>query len=256
MRKTSICLIWLLAASFSIATAQVQQPHSIDDVLQVTKVKDILQSIPEQFLITFQQHQTDSSLASQDLSQLAAKHFADTTLYRYVLEGMQKRSDKETLTVLTAWLFSDWAIEARGRVETYEPEQTLEEYAQGLQEAPPAQERVLLMARFVEANSAGSFYVGLQEAVRVAVDEVMTALGGASEEVPSLTEQEKAGMVQQYTMFALVSFLHRYEPLSDAQLTQLVEAYESESGRWYVEAYSRAVAESIRRAGQSLAGAL
>ena len=95
------------------------------------------------------------------------------------------------------------------------------------------------------------------KARRDAVRAVAIGLGDAElAELPEPPESEKAAMEERYRRGVLVSFLQRHEPLSDDELRRLTSAYESESGRWYVQAYIEAVAEAIRRAGRELAAAL
>ena len=237
-------------------SAQTADTHTLDDVLEVTKVWSILSGMPEQFLLEFEQAQSGTPVPG-DLRRLAAVHFADSTLYRYVLEGMRERAGEDIIPALSEWLFSEWATAARDAVDGYEPDETLEEYAAGLQADPPPQERVRLMVRFVQANEAGPFYVGLSEARRAAVRSVAAALRDDDlAALPELTDEEGAAVSDRYSMVALLSFLQQYAPLSDEQLGRLTSAYESESGRWYVQSYSEAVAGAIERAGRELAGAL
>ena len=254
LKSLVLCLV-LATASAAPISAQAGGSHTLDDVLEVTKVRSILDGMPGQFVFELEQAQSGSPVP-EDVRRLAAVYFADSTLYRYVLEGMRERTDGAAILALSEWLFSDWATAARGAVDGYEPDETLEEYAAGLRADPPREERVRLVARFVRANEAGPFYVGLAEAQRDAVRSVVAALGDDPVALPEPTEEERAEVSDRYSTVALISFLQRYAPLSDDQLERLVSAYESESGRWYVRSYSESVANAIRRAGQELAGAL
>ena len=251
-------VLGLVLIAFSVApvSAQTADLHTLDDVLEVTKVRSILGGMPDQFIFEFEQAQPGASIPD-DVRRLAAVYFADSTLYRYVLEGMRERADGDVVPALSEWLFSEWAAAARDAVDGYEPEKTLEEYAAGLQTDPPRQDRVRLMVGFVQANEAGPFYVGLAEAQRDAVRSVAAALGDDDlAALPEPTEEEEAEVSNYYSTVALLSFLQRYAPLSDEQVDRLTSAYESESGRWYVRSYSESVADAIRRAGRELAGAL
>lgn len=255
MKSLVLCLV-LVAAGIAPVSAQTEHSHTLGDVLEVTKVRSILDGMPDQFIYEFEQAQSGAS-ASDNVRRLAAVHFADSTLYRYVLEGMRERADGAVVPALSEWLFSDWATAARDAVDGYEPDETLEEYAAGLQSNPPREERARLVVRFVQANEAGQFYVGLAEAQRDAVRSVAAVLGNDDlAAFPEPTVEEKAEVSDYYSMVALISFLQRYAPMSDEQLTRLTSAYESESGRWYVWSYSESVADAIRRAGRELASAL
>ncbi len=255
MKPVVLCFV-LIAVNVVAVSAQTVDSNTLDDVLEVTKVRSVLAGMPNQFLFEFEQARSGTSVPD-DVRRLATVHFADSTLYLYVLEAMQERADGVVVPTLAEWLFSDWATAARGVVDGYEVEETLEEYAAGLQANPPRQERVRLMVRFVQANEAGPFYVGLAEAQRDAVRHVAAALG--DDELAALsepTEEEKTEVSDYYWTVALLSFLQRYAPLSDEQLDRLASAYESESGQWYVRSYSESVADAIRRAGEGVASAL
>ena len=238
------------------AAAQTPGARTLADVLEVTKVRSVLGGMPGQFLAEYERARPGAPVPD-DVRRLAAVHFADSTLYRYVLEGMEERAAGGVVATLSEWLFSEWATDVRDAVDGYEPGETLEAYAAGLRTAPPREERARLVARFVRANEAGPFYVGLAEAQRDAVRSVAAALGdGDRAALPEPTEGDVAELSNNYSMVALVSFLQRYAPLADEQLARLASAYESESGRWYVRSYSESVADAVRWAGDRLAGAL
>lgn len=251
-----VLLLIVLASNSAPALAQSAKAHSFDDILEVTKVKTVLASSSTQFLYVFEQAQPEVSVPD-DLRARAAVHFADSTLYRYVLEAMHERADGEMLLALNEWLFSDWAVEARAIVDAYEPEESLQMFAAGLQADPPRTERARLVARLVRANLPGRFYIGLQKAQRDAVRAAGQALGiEAAAALPEPSDEDKGQSAEDYDLMTFMSFLQRYAPLTDAQLEKQVSALESESGQWYVRVYSESVADAIRRAGAELADGL
>ena len=251
-------LLLIVALSFAClpsVSAQDTSSDALHDVLRVTKVQSIFEAVPARFISEFEE--ASGATAPSEVSHLVDIYFADSTLYRYVVEEM---GDRETTTVvsdLLEWLMSDWATAARAAVDDYEPDQSVQEFAAGLRSNPPRQDRVRLVARFVQANDAGRYFVELAEARRDAIRAVAVELGDA--DLAALAEpsdSEKTEMEERYRRGVLVSFLQRHEPLSDGELQRLTSAYESESGRWYVQTYIEAVAEAIRRAGRELAAAL
>lgn len=49
---------------------------------------------------------------------------------------------------------------------------------------------------------------------------------------------------------ATISFLQRFEPLTNDEVRRLIGAYESRSGKWYIAAYTDGVALAISQAAE------
>ncbi|MEM1270417.1 MAG: hypothetical protein AAGI08_10250 [Bacteroidota bacterium] len=193
---------------------------------------------------------------NRTLQAVIDRHFDPVTLYGLVRERMEDRYAEGVPAELMPWLFSDSTVMLNARISRYEHEQTLEEYAAGLGDTPPAAERVQPVIRFAEANRVGEFFLLIDETTREARDALANALPADIDLPPAPTEAETAELTQRYTMVGLVSFLWRLQPVTNAELAEQVAFYETEAGAWYVDAYMDALGTALREAGSAAAEAL
>ena len=161
-----------------------------------------------------------------------------------------------TVRDILAWNDSGPVAEMRRIADAHEPSLSLLEYARSLPENPPDRERAELIARWVQAQQAGLFYVLMDQALAEAAHTIWRAFRpGAPAFTPLQGPALEARLAQSFDA-AVVSALHRYEAVPDSVLGRAVSTWESEAGQWYVEAYSLAVAEAIRSAGERVARAV
>jgi hypothetical protein len=128
--------------------------------------------------------------------------------------------------------------------ESAPPSTSLEEYVAALDTAPPARQRIQLVAQLAAAQAAGDFFVLLSEGLRQAAHVI------ADVEFEPISDQQWQEAAQQALLGAVVGFLHRYENVSDADLAAALEEWTSEPGSWYVQAYSLALAETALEAAE------
>ena len=146
------------------------------------------------------------------------------------------------------------ALEARA--DSASEGESLEQFAQRLQTRRPPVERIQLAARFTEIQKAGDFYVRYLTELRVASEAITAAVLSTvpKRQQPSPDQTDQA--VQQFNQVATLSFLQRFEPLTDHEVLRLIEAYESRSGRWYIASYTEAVAFAISDAAKKVVATL
>jgi hypothetical protein len=163
-----------------------------------------------------------------------------------VVSFIQSRSDQGQVAALRAWLLSKPIRQLEGKVDAQKKVESIEQYAERVQSTPPSRERVALVARYVEAQRAGEFYVLIGERLRAAVRRIAEHIEAAELiRVEEPSDAERAEQLQQYRMVSVVSFMQHLEPLSDDEVRRLVEAYASPSGQWYVETYTAALLSAI-----------
>lgn len=179
-------------------------------------------------------------------------HFDSKALYKLALEYLSKEIDRESQANLTEWLFSDWAIEQDYIVKKYEPQLTIEEFAESLQSNRPSQERVFTMLEFVQANKAGEFFLNIEEAKEKLTSQILNAASGSKINFESVSGKQREDIIQQYNFRVLVSFLWAMEPLTNEQILKSTTAYKTESGELFVNAYSEAIIYMIDQAGKNL----
>jgi hypothetical protein len=138
----------------------------------------------------------------------------------------------------------------------FAPEMTFEEYLLSIQDDPPPQERVRLMTRLASAQSAGDFYVVVNEAIRASAHLVARRLQPGIADFVGIQDDEYLELRRRWLQISAVSFLHRFEGVPDALVQEAVEEYQTEAGRWYAESYTMGVAEAVQEAGDRVVKAL
>lgn len=227
---------------------------SIEDILATTELWGFIVGKSTEFIDVISASRPD--LHPDTLAIVSAaieEHYAPHSLYSHVLQHMKEHSNEDVVVPLIDWLFDETMVRQRATVNEYEPELTIEKYASSLQESPPSPERVNFLMRFVKANHVGAFFLGLDTAVRGASNNILASLPGASELLPPPSIEESNAMAQTYELLAIMGFLWRYEPLTNEQIAQTVALYETDSGQWYVRAYTEALTSALTVAGENVA---
>ena len=147
--------------------------------------------------------------------------------------------------------FEDGATAALARAAAAnEPTKSLNDFARGLMDDPPPEARVRVVAEWVRVQGAGDFYVLMDQALSEGAHTVLAEFRPDAPGFVPLSGDPLFDQLEASFEAALVSFLHRYEGVSDDLIEQATAEYAGESGRWYVETYSLAVAEALRSAAQ------
>lgn len=253
MRTSVACLIaFVMTSPVSVATQESSSgSEPIDVILQYSMIDNVVQgqgaAVMAQLREGLPGHDEETI---GELEALVLEEYSVDLLRADVRQFMLDQSLPVILDDLVGWLGTGAQAEIREIEDSYEPPESLQEYAQGLASNPPPEARILLVAEWARVQGAGDFYVLLQEAARQAAQEMARLVDPASPAYTPLTEELYLQQVQQGFQFALVSFLHRFRPASDELIRTAITEYERESGQWYAEAYSFGVAEAIRSAGR------
>jgi hypothetical protein len=144
----------------------------------------------------------------------------------------------------------------RSLAEAQPPATTIEEYVTGLQSDPPPRSRIELISRVAEAQSAGAFYVLLDERTREAAHMIAEALGSSVEPFAPISEGQWVARAAQGHGAAVVWFLYRYQSVPDDLLRASLDDWSSEAGAWFVEAYSLALGETLLAAADTVSTAM
>jgi hypothetical protein len=183
--------------------------------------------------------------------------FLPDRLHQDVTDFVRQRSGEGQVAALSEWLLSEEFRAIRARMNPDAMPESFLAYAEHLQANPASPERFDLVARMVYAQRAGDFFIlttdGLQAAVERLVD---LAAGPGSAMRVELTPQQEANRLQDVQITSFIAFMRRLEPLSDAEAQQLLGAYESTSGQWWITTYADAVLAAIDAAAERASAAL
>lgn len=176
--------------------------------------------------------------------------FAYESLRADVAEYMVSEGSAEVVGRALQWMEGGATAAVRRIGEEYQPEQTVQEYANEMTDDPPSEARVQLIGAWAEARGEGPFFVLLQEAIREAAYRVHDTFrpGGPDFEPLSGDELEVARINSHGA--AVIRLLHGYAPAPDQLIRRATAEFASEEGRWLSETYALAVAQAIRAAGE------
>lgn len=197
---------------------------------------------------------------------------------RMLLEAFQaKRLQEDTVTILLAqdasperlkqvldFLDSDLgkrltALEVAAS--TPEGQLAIRDYAAGLAEQPPAESRVILIARLERITLSSALAVEMTAAM---VEAMFRGLSAARPQEEALTEEQIMGVSDQVRQrlaprmlqISLITMHYTYQELSDAELEQALSFYGSAVGQWYVQAMAAsflgALSDSMERAAAGI----
>ena len=190
--------------------------YTIKDIIATSEVFSLITGFDDAFLEGISSSLPDSII--KKITPLAKTYFDEENLYLHIVDYMSSELSTSTFYALSDWLYSDWFLKQTSISKSYTPELTIEEYAASLQNNQPPRDRVLALFAFVEANKAGEFFLGIQEASRTVTNEIYLSLGFSNKTEEPLSDQEKNQLIHQYNLSTLVSFLWAMEPLSNLQV--------------------------------------
>jgi hypothetical protein len=244
-------LIACVALVLVTARAGAQTHEAAAEVLRTSAITEVLGHVGSQVLVGALSAVPD--VDSARIAPVIEVRFSADSLIDDATSRFAAAAAAGPFAELRSWLLSDSirAIEVKG--DSAAAARPLEEYANALSENPPSDLLWQLAQRYARAQMAGEFYVRYLVEVQAAAFRVANAATGQDLEIPVPTEPQREGAVQQFAHFAAISFLQRFEALTEAEIIRLIEAYESPSGQWYVAAYRDAVGAALEAAGRSAA---
>ena len=155
-----------------------------------------------------------------------------------------------TVSEVLGWIAGGANAEVRRVVDAYEPPFTLQEYTQSLTTSPPEGDRIRLVAEWARIQGAGDFFVLLEEALNEAAHAVWAEFRpDAPPFAPARGGALRTRLMDSFNA-SVVSLLYSHETVPDSVLQEATVEYATDAGQWYVQAYSLAVAEAMRTAGQ------
>ncbi|HEX6588462.1 MAG TPA: hypothetical protein VF039_05520 [Longimicrobiales bacterium] len=253
MKKIAAALILLSAVSATKLSAQVTDER-VRAVLATSAVTDMFADVPHTIVASIASLSPDADTAA--VAAAVRTHFSQDSLVARVAAHLMESADPALFDDLYAWLLADSirTLEARG--DAAGRSTPLEQYASALQQREPDQDLVELAEAFAQVQGAGEFYVVYLMALRDATATVAAASGRPIPATPEPTEAQIDQAIAHFHGVSVLSFLQRFEALTPAEARRLVDAYATESGRWYIRTYTDAVGIALRAAGERTAAAL
>ena len=213
-------LLLALAGGLAAQEERATLGAGVDSLLTTLRVADVLVHLPG--AVTGQLEQMASDLPPEEKARTRAvveRYFAYDALYEGIVSNLTDEAEQSTVDELLVLLTTGAVSEARRRADEYQPPLSLEAFMERVAADPLPQARVELVSRLTRAQGIGYFYVMLAETTRGAVH---TVLGAVVSELPrfrGLGEDEVMVALDASYSQAMITFLYRFEGVSDALLT-------------------------------------
>jgi hypothetical protein len=177
---------------------------------------------------------------------VVTRAFARNALYPRVVRYVRERATAGEVAAFSAWLLADDVRGIQAKVLPDVMPESFTEYAERIEANRPPQERFDLIGRMVHAQRGGEFYILTGDHLRASAERIVDeAMGPGTAVSVELTRDEDEDRRLDLEVITFVSFMKRYEPLTDAEAQRLLEGYESAAGQWWMSTYADAVLFAI-----------
>ena len=241
--------------SFEVsAQPMAEQRGDIQEILELSQVEEITSGMSQSLIARVFSLAGDLSLDEENQIRSAISNgFILEDLQSDIVDFMSIESEGDLVRTVLEGLRSGATSEIRRITNAHTPRQSIEEYAADFELSMLSSERLDLVSRWVAAQSAGDFYIILNEAEREIAYELLRALRGNAPDFIPLSRSEYEREHENQTAMAVLSVLYRFEAVSSELLREAISERESESGQWYIESYTFGISEALWLAGQRVA---
>ena len=241
--------------SFEVsAQPMAEQRGDIEEILELSQVEEITSGMSQSLIARVFSLAGDLSLDEENQIRSAISNgFILEDLQSDIVDFMSIESEGDLVRTVLEGLRSGATSEIRRITNAHTPRQSIEEYAADFELSMLSSERLDLVSRWVAAQSAGDFYIILNEAEREIAYELLRALRGNAPDFIPLSRSEYEREHENQTAMAVLSVLYRFEAVSSELLREAISERESESGQWYIESYTFGISEALWLAGQRVA---
>lgn len=262
--RTSRAIVWLVCAVWLSwprpAPAAGDPAAQAAELLALSGLEAQLESLPPQVLqgIEASPLKLESDLGGK-LAALVQREYAPERVRREIVSRLSSEIDADRAARSIAWLRSPAGVRLRRAEEaasTPEALADMEAFARRLALSGPSPERLALANRIEAASESTELVLDTIFSTALAVALTLGATSerpATAEEIMAEFEAPRAQMRSQIRETVLISYLYTYRELTDPELGAYAAFLESDPGRWYSRALSRAflgaLTGSARRLG-------
>lgn len=264
MRKLLLAMV-VAAGVLSMCPAQsgaLTNDQLIEDVLLRSGAKRQIEGVWEVMEAQLAERQTDADpkVFVQVTEGLKEAYRADA-LYQAVLNHFRKNFDRDRMLAFQQWLqtpLSQKVTELEKHYSTPEGRQELVKFARKFRYLSKRPERLALIKRLDTATKASAAAEDISISTIASMMEAINAVlppdkQADPEQLKKLPENLRARLGDSIQQAMLISYYQTYSTLSDAELEQYVQFYESELGRWASLRWIEALSNALNMAGQDAA---
>lgn len=235
------------------ALVAAQEPDGarsqVDSLLAVPSVASVIDDLDARFIGHFLMLVPDLSTEDQEvLADAVGSAFGASAVRDDVANAMADRASAELLSTLLEMRRTGAQAEMMRIAEEYEPTRSLSDFVAGV--GAPERGRLQLMATLAQAQGASDFELILDEAVRRVAHRLVNSFGGGLGPFEPMSDDVFDAAYRERTLSVALESLYRLETVSDDLVQSVIDEYQSEAARWYVDAYASAILAAVQAAGR------
>jgi len=229
----------------------------VDRVLDRSGAKWSIAQIPAQVQASILQRNVRLSPATlATLSDIMTRAFSAETLYARVRDAFVVQGDPRRLELIFEFLQSPLAKRMTGlELDATSPEGLAEmtQFAERLKTSRPPPVRLALMGKLDAASGATDLSVEVAIAVFRSMANVIDAASPPDQrlkrgELEVIVAKTRAALYDSARMAVSIRLLFTYRAVPDKELSDYVQFYESDPGKWFVQVFRKGFLDAISAA--------
>lgn len=232
----------------------------VDQVLDRSGAKRAIAQIPRHVQAGIRERNAQLSPATlATLSDIMTQAFSAETLYTRVREAFIKQGDPRRLELMLGFLQSPLAkqmIELELDATSPEGLAEIKQFAERLKTSPPPPARLALVRKLDAASGATDLSIEVAIAVFRSMAKVIDAASPPDKrlkpgELEVIIAKMRAAMYDSARVAMSIQLLFTYRSVPDKELSDYVQFYESDPGKWFVQVSRKGFLDAISAAATS-----
>jgi hypothetical protein len=261
----TIGIITLVLLPCALSLAQPDQPHRdslIAEMLNLSGARRQTEQMPISVHDVFTEMKLDVDAGTTGrIKKMIDESYHADSIYSSLFRHIRKNFDNAHITALIQWLRTpktqkvvQLEIEAGTPAARYQ----ISRLAAQLRSNPPSESRMSLIRRLDNASGSSEFMVDLTVSTFRTLMEVYNRTRQEDEQIPqvqitkAIENMRKQLPVLSKTATSVI-FLYTYRSLRDAELSEYIDFYASQSGKWYWKVVTGGLSEALKSSAARMA---
>ncbi len=238
----------------------------VEEILELSGTKKQIENFPSLVEVQLAGYKNKQKPEIFEIvSKVMSESYKAETMYQVVLDNLIANFDKNHYAALLNWLRSPLSrkmSQLEEQASTSEALQEMREFAAKLQYSPPLQERVALAQALDEAIGGTNLSIEMITLTNLQMYKAFETVILETQRIKEDNWEEKlksslkAQLEQPIKQNTLTSFLYIYRSVSDEELREYINFWDSEEGRWCNKILTRAFLDAMAKVGREMGNRL
>lgn len=264
MKLLKSLLVILFCSQAALVWADDKSHDQLVDELAVKSgVQRQVEQIPEVVKVSVEQRLAqDTKMSAEEkvgFKSALVESFDPAAMLKTVKAGISAGLSNDDINIILLWLNSPLGQKITALEEgasSAKAYQDMRDFAMGLQSNPPADKRLAAIEQFDKAAHMTESSVKMKMDMSLAMAEAMSCTmdcnNFSKEQVVAQLEQARPQFEQGSQQETMISALFTYQTLTDNELEQYIQFYETAVGQKYMTVVTDALSASIKNASKVL----